>query len=372
VNSNPQLDLHPDADSLNAFAEQAVGKAEREQILAHMTRCSRCRQVIYLAQKAAEAETPATQPALPSRGWRWGWRFAWVPAAALAAALALVVTLHLRHNAPALEMAKVVQQSQQAASAPVPLEQASAGAALKPASPVATNSAAGNAKFTTLRRLPEELALETASSAALPAAPGSGAYSLGENNAAPTTSVQSEQIQTQRQSPAQFNPEPAVDAWQQRQRMTGALSASANTTQVSQETMNTAMDRAPAGQSVPAFAAVSHTAKQAAPTASFTIRTQETVAGLAASHNADPHVLPSGLAAISTVTEQQRILAIDLAGALFLSEDAGKHWELVAQQWTGRAVKVRVQAGAGGAVFQLTNISGFSWTSVDGRTWTVQ
>ena len=46
MNSNLQLDLHPDADSLSAFAEEALGAAEREQILAHMTQCSRCREGI--------------------------------------------------------------------------------------------------------------------------------------------------------------------------------------------------------------------------------------------------------------------------------------------------------------------------------------
>lgn len=132
------------------------------------------------------------------------------------------------------------------------------------------------------------------------------------------------------------------------------------------------MNRARAGQSVPAFAAVSHTMKQAAPAANFDSGAQEAIAGLAASRNANLPVLPSGLAAISTATVGQSTLAIDMAGALFLSEGEGKHWELVARQWTGRAVKVRVQAGAGGAVFQLTNTSGFSWTSADGKTWTVQ
>ena len=49
----PQLELHPDADSLNAFVEQALAGSEREQVQAHLAACSRCRQVIYLAQEAA-------------------------------------------------------------------------------------------------------------------------------------------------------------------------------------------------------------------------------------------------------------------------------------------------------------------------------
>lgn len=374
MNSVFQLDLHPDADSLNAFAEQALGVAEREQILAHMTRCSRCRQVIFLAHKAAEAEDLETQSALPSRGWRWGWRLGWVPtaamAAALAAALTVVVTMHPRHTAPAPEMAKVVPQNAQ--TAPVPLREPPAGAALKPVPPVEANSAAGSLRFTASRRPPEELALEAAPSAALQATPGAGAYSPGENNAVRTPSTESVQMRTQQEFPSQFNPEPAVGGFQQRQRMTGALSANANATGASQESMKAAMGGAPVGQNAPAFTAVSRVSKQGAPTASFDNGAREAIARSAASLNANLPILPSGLTAISAAVTQQRTLAIDVAGALFLSEDEGKHWEPVTRQWTGRPVKVRVQAIGSGTVFQLTNTSGFSWTSADGKTWTVQ
>ena len=99
MNSTPQLDLHPDADSLSAFVEQMLGAPEREQVLAHLAGCSRCRQVIYLAQQAAaDADAPAAQPATQPVSWFWNWRFAWVPAAAVAAALALVVTFHPWHT----------------------------------------------------------------------------------------------------------------------------------------------------------------------------------------------------------------------------------------------------------------------------------
>ena len=369
MNSNLQLDPHPDADSLNAFAEEALGVAEREQILAHMTRCSRCREVIYLAQKAAEAEALETGSAVPPGRWYKSWRFVWVPAAALAAALALVFTFYPKLTAPAPEMAKVVPQSAQ--PTPVPLEQANAGAALKPAPPAVANSVAGSGQFAALRRPPQEFALQTAPSFASPREPRTSALSLEEKNAAPSSSVGTLQMRTQPQSQAQFNPEPAVDAWQQRQRMTGALSASANTTRTSQESMKATVDRAQASRSVPAFAAVSNRSTQAAPV-NFGGVNQEAKAGLVGSRNANQPILPSGLAAISTATAQQRTLAIDPAGALFLREGAGQHWQLVARQWTGHAIKVRVQAGAGGEVFQLTNISGFSWTSADGKTWTVQ
>ncbi len=51
--------------------------------------------------------------------------------------------------------------------------------------------------------------------------------------------------------------------------------------------------------------------------------------------------LPSGLNAVSTAALLNRLLAVDSAGAVFLSQDAGKHWETVAAQWNGKAIEVR-------------------------------
>jgi hypothetical protein len=89
--------------------------------------------------------------------------------------------------------------------------------------------------------------------------------------------------------------------------------------------------------------------------------------------------LPSGIAAVSTAAAQHSLLAVDKAGSVFLSEDAGSHWESVARQWNGRAVAVRTQAavnanasGAAGsseAGFELVNDQGQVWASADGKTW---
>jgi len=159
VNSTSQLDLHPDADSLNAFVEQALAMPEREQILAHLAACSRCRQVIFLAQQAAaEAEAPATQPTNQPTAWYWNWRLAWVPATALAAALALVITLHPWRTTQMPELAKVAPLNEAAAPTLAPKEQASAGAAHKPVQALTAKSATRNAGFTAPRELPDKFA----------------------------------------------------------------------------------------------------------------------------------------------------------------------------------------------------------------------
>jgi hypothetical protein len=50
--------------------------------------------------------------------------------------------------------------------------------------------------------------------------------------------------------------------------------------------------------------------------------------------------LPSNLPTASTTAAANRTLAIDTAGALFLSTDSGHHWTSIHAQWPGRAVAV--------------------------------
>jgi hypothetical protein len=378
VNTTSQLDLHPDAESLNAFAEQALGMPEREQVLAHLAGCSRCRQVIFLAQQAAaDAEVPvrvpASRPTSQPKAWFWNWRIAWVPAAAMAAALALVVTLHTRHTEPAVEMAKITPLSEAAAPTPAPQEQAIAGAAHKPAPALIAKSATGNADFAAHRESSQELA---APSAAPPAESGASAPSNGASSAFLPSSMESA---PQPETTAKYQPEPAVAAWQQeRQRSSGALSASADASQqISQKSMraeaystHTSRQAAKAG---PRMAQQS----QAMPASSFDNATQQQLAGLSASLKAIPLRLPSGLTAVSRATAQHLTLEIDHAGTLFLSDETGMHWEQVARQWTGRAIEVRAKTALSGNtapadIFELKNDAGSTWASADGKTWTAQ
>ncbi len=67
---------HPDANLLTAFAEHALGKPEREVVLAHLAKCGDCRDIVALALPAADVVTPVIVPA--RHGWltwpalRWG------------------------------------------------------------------------------------------------------------------------------------------------------------------------------------------------------------------------------------------------------------------------------------------------------------
>jgi hypothetical protein len=169
----------------------------------------------------------------------------------------------------------------------------------------------------------------------------------------------------QPETAAQFQPEPAVTAWQQEQKQaTGAYSASANAAQVSQKSMR-----------MEAYSA--HASRPAAPAASFDIASQEQFGGSSISRKANAPKLPSGLAVVSRATAQHLTLEIDRAGALFLSDDSGEHWQPVPQQWTGRAIEVRAKTSLSGNTapemkFELKNETGSTWASADGMTWTAQ
>ena len=378
MNSTSQLDLHPDADSLNAFVEQALAVPEREQILAHLAGCSRCRQVIFLAhQAAAEAPAwvPSAQPTKQPVTWFWNWRLVWVPATAMAAALALVVTLHPWRTTQMPELAKAVPLRDEAEPPPLPQERASAGAARKSAQALAAKSASGSAEVAVRRRPQEDLLQEAAPSAVLPAASRALAPSAGVGQAFLPSSIESA---PQRETTAQFQPEPAVTAWQQeQQRATGAVSASVNTSQVSQESMRMEAYTAHASRQAASAGPRMAQQSQSMPASSFDIGTQQQLAGSTASRKAYPHKLPSGLAAVSSATVQHLTLEIDRSGTLFLSDDSGEHWEPITRQWTGRAVEVRAKTGLSGntaqaGVFELKNDAGSTWASADGKTWSAQ
>ena len=380
MNTTTQLDLHPDADSLNAFAEQALAATERKQVLAHLAGCSRCRQVVFLAQRAAteaeaSAQVPATRPVAQPKTWFWNWRFAWVPAAALAAALALIITFYPRHTEPAQEMAKVEPPSQAAVPAPVPQEPTNAHVSRKTAPAFETNSSAGQAKFGARREPPEKLAM-AAPSAAPPAEPVTFTASSGASNAFMPSSVESA---PQTVTATQYQPEPAVAAWQQEQQRSsgGALSSSVDASQVSQNRLQ--MQAYSAHTNRQAASAGPHMTQQSqsAPAAKFDLAQQQQLTGSSAPRKAKSPKLPSGLEAVSTATAQHLMLEIDIAGTLFLSDETGEHWEPVARQWTGRAIEVRAKSVLSGSpapaeIFELKNDAGSTWASADGKTWTAQ
>jgi hypothetical protein len=97
--------------------------------------------------------------------------------------------------------------------------------------------------------------------------------------------------------------------------------------------------------------------------------------------------LPSGLAPVSQLAVEGSQLALDSNGGLFRSDDQGRHWHQIRQQWDGKAVELlgipalTSAPGSGQAprseTEQLTYVAvllksttALHWVSVDrGKTW---
>ena len=67
---------HPEADLLAAFAEGGLRGSERDQVLAHLSACSDCREIVMLAQPE-EAETATVTEVAPTRTWVSWYRLRW-------------------------------------------------------------------------------------------------------------------------------------------------------------------------------------------------------------------------------------------------------------------------------------------------------
>jgi hypothetical protein len=179
---------------------------------------------------------------------------------------------------------------------------------------------------------------------------------------------------TTQEASVQAKAETAIEAWKQ-QHLASALSSTTAAARTEQARLKSVESHAQADQFDSLAGSAPQAAMQPAPSASFDGAGGQAAPGIFVARKAIGTGLPSGLAAVSTARTQQRTLAIDQAGTLYLSEDAGGHWEPVARQWTGRAVSVRYRPALNGnaaAKFEISNDQGMVWFSADGRTWQAQ
>ena len=384
MNSNSQFEVHPDAESLNAFVEGAVAVAEREHLLAHLAACGRCRQVVYLAQQAAADAEMAVRvaPAVAARQkrrWFESWNVVWVPALALTAALALVVTFHPRQNTKAPETARVTpDRGEKITSSALPPE-AKGKAARLPGAEAVSRPKAKSTK-------------SVAGGASSGAGVGSGAGSSGiqaeaglvgiaqaEGDVTPRAPGPPPAMITARAEAAQFKPEPTVAAQQQEQQQRiDALSSAGPSAKSAQPRMRETAGKAQASRQLSLAGA---TPRSAAAPVSASSYEGAIPAWPMAETGPLPKPrsvkLPSGLAAVSTAQVKDHMVAVDLAGELFLSTDIGRHWEPVARQWTGRAIQVRTPKATNGdsspaPAFELVTDGGLAWVSADGKAWTAK
>jgi hypothetical protein len=421
MTATSQHGFHPDAESLSAFSEQALQERERADVLAHLAVCGRCRQVVALARKAADAE--AVAPVAPRKtvapnAWWKQWRLVWIPAAVAVAFAVTTISVYIENvdrHGPEIKIAEQnPTQGVAPAATPAPTEQAEA---VPPAPAISAPPLTHTAKHAhsaaeepmpapapplVTTQMPSEF------EAPAPTAPDTRATDQVEamRDAQPRPHAEAmpapPELTAGAMRPAYA--QPASGAWEEKQQQPE---------QQRQAEVDTPRVRAFKSKAAPAAV---HEANAAPPGGAAQTATVTTAPPLETQPAAEPALtsgtksprdvatppkpmpLPSGLAVVSFASGGHFLLAIDKAGTLFLSEDHGITWERVTTQWTGRAVAVRRQGqfhgalyvapaaqngtGTGGSsgdaglapspavFFELSNDKNQTWVSTDGRTWT--
>jgi len=78
--------------------------------------------------------------------------------------------------------------------------------------------------------------------------------------------------------------------------------------------------------------------------------------------------LPSGLNSVSSAALLNRLVAVDSAGGVFLSQDGGIGWERVPAKWTGKAVQVHAPPHALYALMPATGTRAPELTSTSAQS----
>jgi hypothetical protein len=92
---------HPDPNLLAAFADRALAKTERVQVLEHLAQCADCRDIVSLVAPGFETSGAIT-PSLSKSGWMRGPVLRWGALAASVAVVTVAVTLPKMSRHPSL------------------------------------------------------------------------------------------------------------------------------------------------------------------------------------------------------------------------------------------------------------------------------
>lgn len=113
---------HPDADLLTAFAEGALLKRERRQVIEHLTLCAECRETLSTAADAAPDSTAKSKLfLLPRRALPL--QRAWIPWASIAAALLVVCSAGLFYQQRQASQKTAVVAKNESLQLPSPMAQ---------------------------------------------------------------------------------------------------------------------------------------------------------------------------------------------------------------------------------------------------------
>lgn len=360
-------EVHPDAETLSAFVESALPEAERALCIAHLAECARCREIVFLAHP----EKPVSAVVIPIRR-PWFVRASVWSAAAVAALVVLGVWLAPREE-------KKVTESSAAIHPPAHVEQPEQPAAARePAVPKTARkyTPAPAAPAPEIAYLPEAAPLAPQGPLQPPAV-----VARVEITEYPEATPQGSRLTgTVTDASGAFVPGAAVSLVQR----DGQTQANART----DGSGRFALDGLPQGMydlriEMPGFKNSSQVVDLRAAELAVASRLDvgdvtETVSVAAATPTLQaessqvaargPRPLPSKLPVLMTAVSGKVTLAVDSAGTLFRSTNAGRKWKRVKPRWSGKVDDIEPRESPISA-FELTTESGSLWLSRDGEHW---
>lgn len=349
---NFKAGLHPDADQLSAFIEQALPAHERDGVLAHLAVCAECRNVVALALP----EVPAAVPVLKRpRALFTGWMVLLPAAAAMAALAAFIFFVHRESPTPQ-QQAQVTAapstgapENLQAASQSAPTGEQREAPAAKQAVPHAPRHAAE------ARSAANESSSVSGSAGVMPSA-------TNEPAAPPAGVVQNRVVRSMQSVPEQnaadsFAPT-ANNAVVSQNHSTdkagaqlgvfhgGAIGGTIQLNNKREQTDANAQNRQQQNaEQQTASQNVQVQAELPAPTVTESAEFNTVTEGRALSNASfTRRPVPSGLPLLSSAAQGPIMLAIDIHHTVFVSNDSGQHWKTVQAVWKGRAVRVEAAA----------------------------
>ncbi len=404
-----QPGLHPDPDTLSAFAEGVLPEHDRLACMLHLADCAACREVVYLT------EEPLAVPAADEIAWwkRWLTPIPILSVAALIGVLVLSVSLSRLErpaaNSPPAEVATSVPQ----AVVPAPAMKAEVEVRHRATRHTATGSSAFRAPTRVeTKDVPQAVPPQVLSSRAnLPAAPPPPfpppplpQPAPAENALSVIGSVSTPAViaGTVTDEAGAVIPGAGVSV----RPVSGATGVHATTDQTGQfridglapgkyqlrvtrsgfqpatkdvEVKPDLIARADTSLSVGSVTETVEVTAAASPVVSnesarVTIGKSgfagNSLPGRTAAKKSAANVgvsvsLPSKLAAAATASKDKVMIAADSAGTLFRSDDAGRKWKSVKAVWQGKVAELAAEA----AEFRLTTNTGAVWLSRDGRHW---
>ena len=417
---------HLEADSLNAFLEGVLPEHERLECLAHLAECSRCREIVFLAQEPPAAVVAPT----PAPWWqRWFAPFPVLSGAAVAGALAVGAWFYM-HRAPAPVPYVIVRPGPVPQVAPPPVATPAAPqpnatressrserlakdseaaprtarefADAPPSAPVYAPPMAAPAAppppppapvvqspalaFETLQRSlpvpapgPLRLSILHNRSSAGDLSEVAGSVTDPSGAAIPKANVTLRQIagtssgNTKTDERGQFNLSALPPGRYELQITAPGFRTASGQIELQ------AQDRAVVAP-VLSVGSVAETVEVTAATPAIQTSTSAVAkAARAATGVIDLPTFGRNItlqaldkkAGATTITRGKLMLTLTSTGTLSFSKDAGKHWKAVKPSWQGKVLElsVRVESPSNPEAFQITTDSGSVWLSRDGEHW---